>query len=89
MDIALITSNLNQLKNLLKKESPQPFFGICLSAIIISLVLQILIMIVLAFRFYIDEDRKNVDKVSNYDIAITIGSGLIIIANLAVINFDS
>lgn len=86
MDVALIASNLNQLKHLLTGTA-HPFFGICLSAIIISFLSQFWVLIGLSCLYYITEDRETIVKAKYYSMSLIVASGLIIAANLAIATF--
>jgi len=83
LDLALLSSNANQLRYILDYKERNHYYYISLSCISSSLVLQVLVAIALVFksRYNIDneEEYANADRINNF---ITMGILFITIINV-------
>ncbi|KAG5678189.1 hypothetical protein PVAND_007882 [Polypedilum vanderplanki] len=83
MDLALLSSNANQLRYILDYKERNHYYYISLSLISTSLVLQILVAIALVFksRYNIENEKEyeNADRINNF---ITMGILMITIINV-------
>ena len=83
LDLALLSSNANQLRYILDYKERNHYYYISLSCISSSLVLQVLVAIALVFksRYNIDNEQEyaNADRINNF---ITMGILFITIINV-------
>ncbi|XP_070497635.1 ninjurin-A-like [Chironomus tepperi] len=83
LDLALLSSNANQLRYILDYKERNHYYYISLSCISLSLVLQVLVAIALVFksRYNIDNEQEyaNADRINNF---ITMGILFITIINV-------
>lgn len=83
LDLALLSSNANQLRYILEYKDRNHYYYISLSLISSSLVLQILVAIALVFksRYNIENEKEyqNADRINNF---ITMGILFITIINV-------
>lgn len=83
LDIALLSSNANQLRYILDYKERNHYYYVSLTLISLSLVLQVLVAIALVFksRYNIDNEEEyvNADRINNFT---TMGILLITIINV-------
>lgn len=90
MDLALLSANTNQLRYILDSRSENMYFGVSLTLIISSLVLQIVVGLMLVWNSSYNVQRKSgfasADKINNLSI---FGVFLITLINVFVSTFGN
>lgn len=89
MDLALLITNVNQLRHIINTFERNPFFYISLPCVIISIVLQIVVGIFLVLNSRYDvkdcEDICKANKINNW---ITVLIFLITVVNVVLSAFE-